>query len=56
MKFNAIVTVRISLEAQNLTQAINALNEMDYSFTSQTDGVRIVDTEITEHQATEVKE
>jgi hypothetical protein len=46
--------VRITIDGGDGGVEISkAIEEMDYNFTSQTEGVNIVDTEITEYEITE---
>ena len=51
------VTTRIAIDLLDDNVSIDeVLSEMDYEFTSATDGAVVKDTEITDHEVTEIVE
>lgn len=49
------VTTRLIIQADDGVNVDDVLSEMDYDFTSQTDGAEIIDTEIRDHEVTDSK-
>lgn len=49
------VKVRVIVEAEEGVDISEVMAEMDYNFTSHTDGAEIVDTEILENEVTDSK-
>ena len=54
-KVFVIVTTRLIMELEEGVEVSEVIQEMDYSFTSKTDGAEITDTEIREHEVTDSK-
>jgi hypothetical protein len=49
------VKTRLIIQADEDTEIADVISEMDYDFTSQTDGADIVDTEIRDFEVTDSK-
>ena len=49
------VTVRLIINADEGIEICDVISELDYNFTSQTEGAEIEDTEITNHEVTDSK-
>lgn len=49
------VTTRLILDMDEGIPVDEVISEMDYDFTSQTDGVEILDTEIRDHEVIDSK-
>jgi hypothetical protein len=50
-----LVTVRMYIETKGDVKVSDVISEMDYEFTSKTDGAEITETEIRDHEETENK-
>jgi len=54
-KVYVTVTTRLIIRADEGVDIDEVIQEMDYDFTSQTEGAEIEDTEITDHEITDSK-
>jgi hypothetical protein len=50
------VTIRLTINAKEGIDIHEVISEMDYKFTSNTEGAEIVDTDIEEYDITYIKE
>ena len=50
------VTIRLTINAQEGIDIHEVISEMDYTFTSNTEGVEIVDTDIEDYEIIYIKE